>query len=134
MALIEAVAPGMRERGFGRVVNIASTSIREPIPNLMLSNVERSGIVSAFKTLARQLAGDGVTFNTVLPGWIDTERLASLLGSREAAQQVARDQVPAGRLGEVEEIAAVVTFLCSVPAAYVTGEAVRVDGARTAAV
>jgi 3-oxoacyl-[acyl-carrier protein] reductase len=134
MALIEAVVPGMRERGFGRVVNIASTSIREPIPNLMLSNVERSGIVSAFKTLARQLAGDGITLNTVLPGWIDTDRLASLLGSREAAQQVARDQVPAGRLGEVEEIAAVVTFLCSVPAAYVTGEAVRVDGARTAAV
>jgi 3-oxoacyl-[acyl-carrier protein] reductase len=134
MALIEAVVPGMRERGFGRIVNIASTSIREPIPNLMLSNVERSGIVAAFKTLARQLAGDGITLNTVLPGWIDTDRLASLLGSRETAQQVARDQVPAGRLGAVEEIAAVATFLCSVPAAYVTGEAVRVDGARTAAV
>lgn len=134
MALIEAVVPGMRERHFGRIVNVASTSIREPIPNLMLSNVERSGIVAGFKTLARQLAGDGITLNTVLPGWIDTDRLASLFGSREAAREVARDQVPAGRLGAVEEIAAVVTFLCSVPAAYVTGEAVRVDGARTAAV
>jgi 3-oxoacyl-[acyl-carrier protein] reductase len=134
MALIQAAVPGMRERGFGRIVNVASTSIREPIPNLMLSNVERSGIVAGFKTLARQLAGDGITLNTVLPGWIDTDRLASLLGSRETAHEIAADQVPAGRLGSVEEIAAVATFLCSVPAAYVTGEAVRVDGARTAAV
>jgi 3-oxoacyl-[acyl-carrier protein] reductase len=90
--------------------------------------------VAGFRTLSRQLAGDGITLNTVLPGWIDTERLASLFGSREAAQQLAADQVPAGRLGAVEEIAAVATFLCSVPAAYVTGEAVRVDGARTFAV
>ena len=81
MALVEAVVPGMRERGFGRVVNVASTGVREPIPNLMLSNAHRISMINAFKTIARQVAADGVTLNTVLPGRIDTDRLAELLGS-----------------------------------------------------
>jgi 3-oxoacyl-[acyl-carrier protein] reductase len=128
MALVEQVLPGMRERGFGRVVNVASSSVREPIPQLMLSNAHRPGLLAAFKTIARQVASDGVTLNTVLPGRIDTARLADNYGSREAAQAHARETVPAGRLGTVEELAAVAAFLCSSRASYVTGAAVPVDG------
>jgi 3-oxoacyl-[acyl-carrier protein] reductase len=128
MALVEAVVPGMRERGFGRVLNVASTSVREPIQNLMLSNVHRVAMVDAFKTLARQVAADGVTLNTVLPGRIDTDRLAELLGSREAAVAAAEAEVPAGRLGTVEEFAAIAVLLCSARASYVTGETVAIDG------
>jgi 3-oxoacyl-[acyl-carrier protein] reductase len=128
MALVEAVLPGMRERGFGRVLNVASSGLREPIPNLMLSNAHRISMVNAFKTLAGQVAADGVTLNTVLPGRIDTDRLAELLGSREAAVAAAAEEVPIGRLGTVEEFAAVAVLLCSARASYVTGEAVAVDG------
>jgi 3-oxoacyl-[acyl-carrier protein] reductase len=128
MALIEAALPGMRERGFGRVLKVASTSVREPIANLMLSNAHRVAMVDAFKTLARQVAADGVTLNTVLPGRIDTDRLAELLGSREAAAALAAEEVPAGRLGTVEEFAAIAVLLCSARASYVTGETVAVDG------
>jgi 3-oxoacyl-[acyl-carrier protein] reductase len=128
MALVEAVLPGMRERGFGRVLNVASSGVREPIPNLMLSNAHRISMINAFKTLARQVAPDGVTLNTVLPGRIDTDRLAELLGSREAAVAAAEQEVPAGRLGTVEEFAAIAVLLCSARASYVTGETVAVDG------
>jgi 3-oxoacyl-[acyl-carrier protein] reductase len=128
MALIQAAMPGMRERGFGRIVNVASSSVREPIPYLILSNAHRTGVLAAFKTLAGQVARDGVTLNTVLPGRIDTDRLAELLGSREQAAKLAAEEVPAGRLGTVEEMAAVAAFLCSVPAGYVTGTTVLVDG------
>jgi 3-oxoacyl-[acyl-carrier protein] reductase len=128
MTLVEAVLPGMRERGFGRVLNVASSGVREPIPNLMLSNAHRISMVNAFKTLARQVAADGVTLNTVLPGRIDTDRLAELLGSREAAVAAAEEEVPAGRLGTVEEFAAIAVLLCSARASYVTGETVAVDG------
>jgi 3-oxoacyl-[acyl-carrier protein] reductase len=81
MALIEAVMPGMRERGFGRILNVASTSVREPIGNLMLSNAHRASMITAFKTLARAVAADGVTLNTVLPGRISTARIHQLAGS-----------------------------------------------------
>ena len=131
MALIERVMPGMRERGFGRVVGVASSSVREPIQALMLSNVHRSGLLAAFKTLARDVAGNGVTINSVLPGRIATDRILELSGSREAAEAAAREQVPAGRLGTVEEFAAVACFLCSERASYVTGTAVLVDGGLT---
>jgi 3-oxoacyl-[acyl-carrier protein] reductase len=131
MAMIERVMPGMRERGFGRVVNVASTSVREPIPVLMLSNAHRSALLAAFKTLAREVARDGVTVNTVLPGRIATDRIIDMAGSREVAEEAAHHQVPAGRLGTVEEFAAVATFLCSTRASYVTGAAVRVDGGLT---
>jgi 3-oxoacyl-[acyl-carrier protein] reductase len=134
MALIETVVPGMRERGFGRIVNVSSTSVREPIAPLMLSNAHRSAALAAFKTLARQLAGDGITLNTILTGRIATDRLKQNYGSLENAEAAAREQVPAGRLGTVEELAAVAVFLCSGPASYVTGEAIRVDGGMTAAV
>ena len=131
MALIEAALPGMRERGFGRILNISSTAAREPIPGLMLSSAHRSGMLATFKTLAGKLAADGVTLNTILPGRIATGRLESLYGSLDAAEEVAREEVPAKRLGRPEEIAAAAAFLCSTQAGYVTGQALAVDGGLT---
>src|SRR4051794_31064466 len=131
MAFVERVVPGMRERGFGRVVAVSSSAVKEPIPVLMLSNAHRTGLLAGFKTIARKVAPDGVTVNSVLPGRIGTDRLFETAGSPEAAEEAAREQVPAGRLGTVEEIAAVAAFLCSKRASYVTGTAVLVDGGLT---
>jgi len=131
MALIEAALPGMRERAFGRVLNISSSAAREPIPNLMLSSAHRSGMLATFKTLSRAVAADGVTLNTILPGRIATDRLTHLYGSLEQAEAVAREEVPAGRLGTVDEIAAAAAFLCSEQGSYVTGVALLVDGGLT---
>jgi 3-oxoacyl-[acyl-carrier protein] reductase len=131
MAMIERAVPGMRERSFGRIVNVASSSVREPIPGLMLSNAHRTAVVAAFKTLARELAGDGITLNTLLPGRIATDRLAELHGSLDAAEEAARTEVPAGRLGSVAEMAAAAAFLCSERAAYITGVTLLVDGGLT---
>jgi 3-oxoacyl-[acyl-carrier protein] reductase len=133
-ALIERALPGMRERGFGRIVNVSSSAVREPIPVLMLSNVHRSGMLAGFKTLARAVAGDGVTLNTLLPGRIDTDRIAQSHGSREAAAEAARQEVPAGRLGTPDEMGAAAAFLCSEQAAYITGVALLVDGGMTRSV
>jgi 3-oxoacyl-[acyl-carrier protein] reductase len=129
--MIERVVPGMRERRFGRVVSVSSSAAREPIAGLMLSNSHRPGLLGAFKTLARQLAGDGITFNTILPGRIATARIAHLHGSIEEAEKVARDEIPAGRLGTADEIAAAAAFLCSERASYITGVALLVDGGLT---
>jgi 3-oxoacyl-[acyl-carrier protein] reductase len=131
MALIRAALPAMRERSFGRVLNISSSAARQPIPNLMLSSAHRSGMLATFKTLARALAADGVTFNTILPGRIATERISHLYGSIEEAEAVAKDEVPAGRLGTVDELAAAAAFLCSEQASYVTGVSLLVDGGLT---
>jgi 3-oxoacyl-[acyl-carrier protein] reductase len=131
MALIAEVLPGMRERGFGRIVNVASTTVREPSPVLMLSNSHRAATLAAFKTLSREVAGDGVTLNTVLPGRIATQRGISLSGSLEQAEQEARETIPARRLGTPEELAAAVAFLCSERASYITGVALLVDGGAT---
>ena len=128
MALVGAAVPSMRQRGWGRVLNVASSSVREPLPHLMLSNAERSATVAAFKTLAREVAADGVTLNTVLPGRILTDRLISMVGSEANAHAAAEQEVPARRPGTVEEFAAVATFLCSERASYVTGASVPVDG------
>src|SRR3954471_23863324 len=128
IALVERAIPGMRERGFGRIVSVSSSAVREPIPVLMLSNTHRSGLLAAFKTISRQVAGDGVTLNSVLPGRIATARLADTSGSLEGAEEAAREHVPAGRLGTIEEMGAVAAFLCSNGAGYVTGQAVLVDG------
>jgi 3-oxoacyl-[acyl-carrier protein] reductase len=131
LALIERALPGMRERGFGRIVSVASSSVREPIPGLMLSNSHRPGLAAALKTIAREVAREGVTINSVLPGRIATDRLAENFGSLENAEAMARDTIPAARLGTVEEFAAMVAFLCSTRASYVTGTTVLVDGGLT---
>jgi 3-oxoacyl-[acyl-carrier protein] reductase len=131
MALIERVVPGMRERGWGRIVSVASIAVIEPIANLMLSNSHRSATVAAFKTISRAVARDGVTLNTILPGRIGTERMAQLHGSIEEAAAQARDAVPAARLGTPEEVAAAAAFLCSDRAAYITGQTLAVDGGVT---
>jgi 3-oxoacyl-[acyl-carrier protein] reductase len=133
MALIEHVLAGMRERGWGRVLNVSSSAVREPIPVLMLSNTHRAATLAGFKTLARPVAADGVTLNTLLAGRIATDRIVELFGegSRERAEARAAEVVPAGRLGKVEEFAAAAAFLCSAPAAYITGVALLVDGGLT---
>jgi 3-oxoacyl-[acyl-carrier protein] reductase len=133
MAFVERALPGMRERRFGRVVNVVSTSVREPIANLMLSNAHRASMITAFKTLARAVAADGVTLNSVLPGRIATDRAFGVEG-REAAERRAAEEVPAARLGTVEEFAAAVAFLCSTRASYITGEILTVDGGMTRSV
>ncbi|QEC50333.1 SDR family oxidoreductase [Baekduia soli] len=131
MAILRRVLPGMRERGFGRVVGVSSSAALEPLAGLQLSNANRPGLLAAFKHLAREVAADGVTLNSVLPGRIATDRLASTQGGMDAAQERARTEVPAGRLGTPEEIAAAAVFLCSEPAAYVTGQRLLVDGGLT---
>ena len=113
LALVEAVMPGMRERGWGRIVSVSSSSIREPIPGLVLSNAHRVALQAAFKTIAGEVARDGVTLNTLLTGRIATDRLKQMHGSLDAAEAAAREQVPAGRLGRPEEMAAAAAFLCS---------------------
>jgi 3-oxoacyl-[acyl-carrier protein] reductase len=128
MALLRRVLPGMRERGWGRVVGVASTSVREPIGNLVLSNAERSATLAAFKTLSREVAGDGVTINTLLTGRIATRRMEAIYGSMEEAEAQAAEAVPAARLGRPEEMAWAAAFLCSERAGYVTGTALPVDG------
>jgi len=128
MALITAALPGMRERGFGRVVNVSSSAAREPIPGLMLSSAHRSGMLATFHTIAGKVAADGVTLNTILPGRIATSRLEHLYGSLGEAEKVARDEVPAARLGRAEEIGAAAAFLCSEQAGYITAQALAVDG------
>ncbi|HEX7245808.1 MAG TPA: SDR family oxidoreductase [Solirubrobacterales bacterium] len=126
--LAGAVIPGMRERGWGRIVNVGSTSTREPIPGLNLSNSHRMAAVGFLKTLAAEVAAAGVTVNTVATGRFATERLASNYGSLDAAEEAARREVPAARLGRPEEYGDLVAFLCSDKAAYITGIVIPIDG------
>src|SRR4051812_47661066 len=132
--IIERVLPGMRERGFGRIVAIGSMAVREPIDALQLSNAHRPGLAAAFKVLARKVAADGVTLNHVHPGQIATDRMIDTAGSLEAAQERAKQAVPTGRLGTVEELAAAAVFLCSERASYINGTAILVDGGLTRSV
>jgi 3-oxoacyl-[acyl-carrier protein] reductase len=127
-ALIETVLPRMRERGWGRIVNVSSTSIREPIPSLTLSNANRLAALGLLETLADEVAGDGITVNTVATGMFATERLADPQGSLDGAEQAARERVPAGRLGHPDEYGDLVAFLCSERAAYLTGAVIPLDG------
>jgi len=126
--LAGAVVPAMRERGWGRIVNVGSSATREPITGLNLSNSHRAAAVGFLKTLSREVASDGITVNTVATGRFATERLASNAGSMEAAETAAREQVPAGRLGTPEEYGDLVAFLCSERAAYLTGTVIPLDG------
>jgi 3-oxoacyl-[acyl-carrier protein] reductase len=126
--LIDAVLPGMRERGWGRIVNVGSSSTLEPIAGLALSNANRMAAVGLAKTLSTEVAGDGITVNTVATGRFATRRLADNAGSLEAAKQRAREDVPARRLGTPEEYGDLVAFLCSERAAYLTGAVIPLDG------
>jgi 3-oxoacyl-[acyl-carrier protein] reductase len=126
--LADAVLPGMRVRGWGRIVNVGSSTTREPNPALNLSNSHRMAAVGFLKTLSREVAADGITVNTVATGRFATERLADGAGSMEAAEAAAREEVPGGRLGQPEEYGDLVAFLCSERAAYVTGAVIPIDG------
>lgn len=126
--LTGAVVPKMRERGWGRVVNVGSSSTREPIPGLNLSNAHRMAAVGFLKTLSREVAADGITVNTVATGRFATERLTDANGSLGAAEEAAKHEVPAARLGHPEEYGDLVAFLCSNRAAYITGTVIPIDG------
>src|SRR6187399_1830292 len=119
--LVARCLPHLRESGRGRIVAIESSSVREPLANLALSNAVRPGVVGWLKTLARELGPDGITVNTIAPGRIDTERLRSLYGGDGPPPAQVVDPIPARRLGTPEEIAATVCFLASTQAAYVNG-------------
>ena len=121
---MRAVLPGMRARHWGRVLVITSVAAREPIGNLMLSNTLRAGLHGLVNALSRECAADGVTVNAVLPGYTMTERLAEV-GIDEAATAAL---IPARRMGSPEEFAALVTFLASSQASYITGQAIACDG------
>ncbi|MEA3190199.1 MAG: 3-oxoacyl-[acyl-carrier protein] reductase [Thermoplasmata archaeon] len=135
--LVQLVVPGMKEAGYGRIVNVLSTSVREPIPGLGVSNTIRATMASWAKTLSRELP-PGVTINSVLPGYTDTERLTELSTTMAARQgkspkDVAKgwvDVTPEGRLGRPEEIGSVIAFLCSPAASFVRGVVLPVDGGR----
>ena len=134
--LTRAFVPGMQERTWGRVIGITSLAVKQPVPSLVLSNAMRSAVTAYFRTLANEVARDGVTVNTVLPGYTETERLVALADatgartgdSREAVYDQWRAITPAGRLGRPEELGAVIAFLASDRAGFVTGQAICVDG------
>ncbi|GAB2499946.1 SDR family oxidoreductase [Nocardiopsis aegyptia] len=136
IALTDAVVPGMRERGWGRIITSTSSGAIAPIPNLGISNTLRASLHSWSKTLAREVAADGVTANVIVPGRVATPRTDSLDRARAEregrtvaeVEADARATIPAGRYGRPEEYGAVAAFLSSRQAAYVTGTAVRVDG------
>jgi 3-oxoacyl-[acyl-carrier protein] reductase len=126
--LAGAMVPSMRARGWGRIVNVGSTTTIELNPELSLSNTHRAAAVAFMKTLAREVAADGITVNTVATGRFATDRMAELYGSAEAVEAKAREEVPAGRLGTPEEYGDLVAFLCSERAAYITGTVIPIDG------
>ena len=138
--LVQATLPTMQRAGYGRVVNVLSTSVREPLPNLGTSNTIRGAMSSWSKTLSMELP-PGVTINNVLPGYTETERLTSLLDDHAARQGVSVDTVaaawravvPEARFAAPSELAGVIAFLCSPAAAYVRGQSIAVDGGRTRA-
>ena len=123
--------PHLERSGRGRIVIIESSSVREPIDGLALSNAVRPGVVGWAKTLARELGGKGITVNTIAPGRIDTERLAEVYAARGASREADIEQIPLRRLGEPREVASVVCFLASEQAAYVSGAVMPVDGGLT---
>jgi len=130
VTLVAHALPHLRASGRGRIVAIESSSVREPLQNLALSNAVRPGVVGWLKTLGRELGPDGITVNTIAPGRIDTDRLRAVYGS-DGPSPSDLEQVPARRLGTPAEIAAAVAFLASDRAAYITGAVVPVDGGLT---
>ncbi|WP_332736366.1 SDR family oxidoreductase [Flavihumibacter sp.] len=137
--LVQAVVPAMKLEGYGRIINIISTSVKIPLNNLGVSNTTRGAVASWAKTLANELGGFGITVNNVLPGFTRTARLESLANTLAADKGISVEEqsaamaaeVPAKRFGSASEIAAVVAFLASPAAAYVNGTSIPVDGGRT---
>lgn len=140
--LVRKLLPGMIDAGYGRVIQILSTSVRIPIPNLGVSNTIRGAMASWSKTLASEVGPYGITVNNILPGFTATERLSSLqeatarrLGkSVEEVKAMWKSQVPLGRFADPHEVANAVGFLASPSASYITGESIRVDGGRTGSI
>jgi len=126
-AMVKRVIPGMQDQQWGRVAAITSTSVHTPMPNLILSNTARSGLTSLLKTLALEVVGDGITVNTVQPGLHHTPRIDQVYGGDVDALAASQ---PTGRIGEAADFGAVVAFLCSQQANYITGVSVPVDGGR----
>ena len=127
VAMCQTAVPPMQEQGWGRVVAITSASVRQPIPNLILSNTARAGVTGFLKTLALEVAPDGVTVNSVQPGSHWTDRIRSLGGSREDAAK----RIPVGEIGDPDDFGQVCAFLCSQQARFITGAALPVDGGNT---
>ncbi|HEU4433705.1 MAG TPA: SDR family oxidoreductase [Pyrinomonadaceae bacterium] len=134
--LARQVLPGMKERRWGRILNITSIAVKQPVENLMLSNSLRAGLTGFARTLANEVAADGVTVNNILPGYTRTERLDELanmmadkLGISASEFRAKWEQeIPMRRLGEPREFAALATFLVSERASYITGASIQVDG------
>ena len=140
--LAKAVVPSMKAQGYGRIINIISTSVKIPLKNLGVSNTVRGAVASWAKTLANELGAFNITVNNVLPGFTATQRLATVIDSMakkgnaavEAVQRNLREEVPMKRFGEASEIAAVAAFLASPAASYVNGVSIPVDGGRTGSI
>lgn len=140
--LVQAVMEGMKKEGFGRIVNVISTSVKIPLKNLGVSNTIRGAVASWAKTMANELGQFGITVNNVLPGFTTTDRLSSLIENTakkgnvlvEVVEKNMKEEVPAKRFGEASEIAAVAAFLSSPAAAYVNGTSIPVDGGRTGSI
>lgn len=134
--LTRAVLPGMRQRRFGRVIHVTSLTVKQPIDGLMLSTSIRAAVTGFARTLANEVAAEGVTVNTILPGFMNTERIVELnqvTAAREgipvaAVEQRTIEQIPTRRIGEPHELAALAAFLASDRAAYITGQSIAVDG------
>ena len=130
--LLKATVDGMGARGWGRIVNITSSSVKAPIGHLGLSNGARAGLTGFVAGVARQVAGQGVTINNLLPGMFATDRLLATMArdgeDREAALRARRATIPAGRFGDPDEFGAACAFLCSVHAGYITGQNLLLDG------
>lgn len=139
--LVQALLPGMKTAGYGRIINVISTSVKVPIPNLGVSNTIRAATAGWAKTLSMEVAADGITVNNILPGFIKTGRLESLIKTNAASQNITPEelaaqmekQIPAQRFGETTEIAALAAFLASPAAGYISGTSIPVDGGRTGA-
>jgi 3-oxoacyl-[acyl-carrier protein] reductase len=131
--------PAMKENHFGRIINVISTSVKQPLPNLGVSNTIRAAVANWSKTMANELAKDGITVNNVLPGATETDRLATIIQNKAAKtgsplQSVTAEmlhEIPAGRFGQPREIAAAIGFLASTESSYITGINIPVDGGRT---
>jgi 3-oxoacyl-[acyl-carrier protein] reductase len=127
LALVDSVLLGMRARRWGRIVALESVSVKQPIPNLVLSNAFRTAVVSALKTLSREVAKDGVTVNCIATGLVETDRFRSLYDTAEKRAR-ALGEHPMGRPATPDEFAPLVAFLCGEPSRYVTGQTIAIDG------